>query len=167
VQHQLAVLGASWAAVAVLIGDEPVQYWDVERNEAFLEKYLPLTRDFWACVQRREPPAATSASLETLRRLYPTVEPTVVELPAEASAWHRQRVEGDTLEKKGKALREDATAKLLTALGAAEVGRLPGQDLSYVRTVVSREAYMVKASSYVKLSTRAARLPRREKGNGS
>src|SRR4029434_2925762 len=78
---------------------------------------------------------------------------------AEATLWHRQRLEGDTLEKRGKAMREEATAKLLAALGPAEVGRLPGVDLTYVRTVVARESYVVNASSYVTLSTRTARLP--------
>src|SRR4029434_5908294 len=68
VQHQLAVLGASWAAVAVLIGDEPIITWDVERNEAFLAAYLETARVFWGTAQRREPPPATSASLETLTR---------------------------------------------------------------------------------------------------
>jgi len=167
VQHQLLVLGASWAAVAVLIGDDPILTWDVERNEDFLAAYLERTRAFWACVQRREPPEAGAASLDTLRRLYPTVEPATIDLPPEATHWHRERLEGDTLEKRGKAMREAATAKLLAALGPAEVGRLPGVDLSYVRTVVDRDSYVVKATSYVKLSTRTARLPRRDKGTAA
>jgi putative phage-type endonuclease len=151
VQHQLLVLGAQWAAVAVLIGDEPIRTWDVARDEAFLAVYLTHAAAFWAAVEARTPPPAAGASLDTLRRLYPTVEPVTIDLPAEAAAWHRARVEGDALITRGAAMRDDATAQLLGAMGAAEVGRVPGEDVAYKRQIVNRGPYEVKATQYVQL----------------
>jgi putative phage-type endonuclease len=161
VQHQLLCLGAAWAAVAVLIGDEPIQTWDVPRDDAFLAVYVTHARAFWTAVERREPPPAAAASLDTLKRLYPTVERRTIDLPAEAAAWHRQRVEGEALEARGKAMKNDATAQLLGAMGAAEVGRVPGEDVNYTRQVIKRAGYVVKESEYVQLRATRPRLPRR------
>jgi putative phage-type endonuclease len=151
VQHQLLVLGAQYAAVAVLIGDEPILTWDVPRDDAFLAVYLTHAAAFWQAVERREPPPAAGASLDTLRRLYPSVEPVTIDLPPAAAQWHRERLEGQALIDRGTALRDDATAQLLGAMGAAEVGRVPGEDVSYKRSVISRAAYEVKATQYVQL----------------
>lgn len=161
VQHQLLVLGASWAAIAVLIGDDPILTWDVTRDDAFLAVYVAHARAFWQAVERREPPPAAAASLDTLKRLYPTVEPTTIDLPPVAAEWHRQRVEGEALITRGQNLRDDATAQLLGAMGSAECARIPGEDIAYTRKVINRASYVVKESQYVQLRASRPMMLRR------
>ena len=162
VQHQLAVLAdAQWAAIAVLIGDEPILTWEVARDEAFIAVYLKHARAFWEAVERREPPPAAAASLDTLKRLYPTVEPVTVDLPPVAAEWHRQRVEGEALITRGQNLRDDATAQLLGAMGSAECARVPGEDIAYTRKVINRSSYVVKESQYVQLRASRPMMLRR------
>jgi predicted phage-related endonuclease len=150
VHQQMFVLGVAWSVVAVLVDGE-IRAWDVPRNDAFLEAYLPHARAFWQSVQRREPPVATGACVEALKRLYPTVEPVTIDLPAEAGAWHRDLEEGKALEARGKELQNDAKAQILGAMGAAQYGRVPGTDVAYRRQIVRRPGHVVKDTEYTEL----------------
>lgn len=159
VQHQLLCLGTDfrWAAVGALLGDTFVAY-DVERNQNFIDSWITRARTFWGAVERREPPAATHASLDTLKVLYPTVrERVTVELPAESLSWDRALAEAEVEVKRWTAVRDEKKALFLQALGEAEAGVLPDGTARFVRSVVERKEYHVAAGSYVALKRKAVK----------
>ncbi len=47
VQHYLAILGYEKCYVAVLIGGNQFKYYEVQRDEAFIEQLINAERDFW------------------------------------------------------------------------------------------------------------------------
>jgi putative phage-type endonuclease len=155
VAAQMAVLGAAWAAVAALIGGTRLVTYDVERNDSFInETWIPRALAFWGYVERREIPPAEKVSLEVLKQLYPTVAPRTIELPRAALSWHEQYTEAGSEVRRWEAVRDDAKARILGAMGDAEVAHVPETLVRYTRTVVNVKEKVIPASSYVRLGVK-------------
>lgn len=56
VQHYMAVLGMAVADVAVLIGGSDFRLYEVPADRELQQMLIDAEADFWACVQRGEPP---------------------------------------------------------------------------------------------------------------
>lgn len=89
VQHELAVTGRQWGAVAVLIGGNHMQHWDLERNEPFIAELEEECQAFWASVESRDPPPLDEhpATLDALKRMHPLDNGETTELGAEVAEW--------------------------------------------------------------------------------
>ncbi len=129
-QHEMAATGCSWGALVCLcMGYAPkLRYWEVARDDAFIEKLLAQEAVFWKRVQDQDPPPPFSPEDQAnwLRRFYPVSEVLTVTLPSElvgvdaalAAIRARKKVmetEETELENRIKAVMADA-----------EVGLLPG-----------------------------------------
>ena len=82
VMHQLAVTGKQAADVAVLLGGQELQVFRIIRDEELIAQLIALERQFWAYVERDQPPSADgsdSADL-ALRCLYPQDKGTTLDL---------------------------------------------------------------------------------------
>lgn len=148
VQHQLAVTGWQWAAVAVLIGGSEFRRFVVPRHEGFIAKLLVAEHAFMECLKAKELPTidASEKTREALRALYPKETPgLVVNLPGEAVDWDRERLEAIAAVKHWEESKRGAENKLLAALGEAETGVLPNGTV-YTYRASGRAGYTVPPS---------------------
>jgi putative phage-type endonuclease len=145
VQHQLAVTGWPWAAVAVLLAGRTFKRFVVERHEAFIAKLCIAEVAFMERLQTQTPPEvdASEATRAVLRALYPREEPgLVVNLPGQAVEWDTQRLEAQAELKKWATVKDLAENQLKAALGEAEFGVLPN-GTSYTYKASERAGYVV------------------------
>jgi len=147
-QHQLAVMDWQWGSIAVLIGGQRFRYFDVERNDAFIEAMIATEAAFWQRLEEQNPPPVdgSDSARDLLKRLYPKETPglTVV-LPGEATDWAARRLEGIALGKQGEAMRTAAENRIKQAIGEAEVGVLSdGSQFTWRAT--ERAGYVVQAT---------------------
>ena len=72
-QHQLAVTGHQWGAVAALVGGNDLRIWEYQARPRSFAESEKRVRAFWQSIREgREPPVDGSASTaETLAALYP------------------------------------------------------------------------------------------------
>ena len=132
VQHALAVVGARWGSIAVLVGGQRLLWADIERHDGFIARLIEQERAFWERLQAKEPPSVddSKATTAVLKALYPTETPgLVVNLPGEAIDWdaaiQAAKVEIKAAETK-KRLHENL---LRAAIGEAEAGALSNGTL--------------------------------------
>lgn len=152
VQHQLAVTGFQWGSLAVLIGGNKFRWFDVARNDRFIDAMLAKEAAFWHHVQAGQPPEpdGSASSAKALELLYPTDDGETVALPPEAVEWDRRieeiRTQAKALEEEERALKD----RIKAAIGGASYGALPGGG-RYSWKTIERAAHEVKASSFRQL----------------
>lgn len=83
VQHEMFVTGLAWSAVVICeFPSRRVRWIDVEAHGEFQAMLVELEAEFWARVQRREPPDidGSASSARALHRLFPEDHGEVVRL---------------------------------------------------------------------------------------
>lgn len=154
VQHQLAVLGLARAYLAVLIGGNDFRWYPIARHEALIGEIVRITRDFWARVQRRDPPPEDWSHPETPRLLELLHKPSP-DAPAVEFDAHSQMIVDHFCalsEQIGELERERSKerSRIYRLMGEAVLATLPdGRRVE--RKVVNVKPHHVKESSYVRL----------------
>lgn len=149
VQTEMAVTNASWATLVVLIGGQKLRYFDVARNDRFIEAMLPTLQEFWAAVQANEP-VAVDGSLATARvlaKLYPEDNEEVIQLPPEAEEWTATIEQAKAAIKAAEETKTEAENFLKAALGNAAIGLLADGSKWAWRTQ-SRKGYVVEPTTF-------------------
>lgn len=146
IQGQMAVTGAEFAAVAVLIGGNEFKWAIAERNQRFIDAMLEKLEKFWEMVVNDEMPEPTAADNKLMGTLLgPEEHGEVVAFDHDFievdEELERVKEEIKELEKKKNALE----AKIKKALGKAERGLLPTGG-SYSFKTVKRDGYTVQPS---------------------
>ena len=127
-QHQLAVTGLGWGSFAALVMGCEFVWCDVQRDEEFITRTLvPACEAFWKRVENGGPtPAAdpSQATLDALKRIYPTDNGGTVDLPAHFCDldMERQKIAAELAELEGRKRGIDNEVK--AAIGDASVGLL-------------------------------------------
>jgi len=149
VQHQLAVTGRSWAAIAVLVMQTGTLMPAIIRRPipAVISEIELKVQMFWESVKakRRPEPTGTDAELSIMRLIWPAREPRkIVEIPdddlnTEASLYRYASEQLAGFERQKTA----SKAKLLAAAEDAELLKIPGFNVNvkqdkrgYVRMTV-------------------------------
>lgn len=154
VQHEMAVTGAAWASVVVLIGGRSIKWFDVVPNPGFVAVMLEREAEFWRHVVERVQPrvdehdaAIGRKSLgKALAKLYGDDNGEAVLLGEEAIAWD-ERLRAIKAEQKAlEAERETLEALIVDRIGSASVGMLPN-GRAYSWKSWSRNGYTVGPSS--------------------
>ena len=148
VQHQLAVTGWQWAAVAVLLGGREFRRFVVQRHDTFIGKLLDAEDAFMALLRTKTPPAidGSTDTRDLLRALYPKEQAgLVVNLPGEAVDWDSERLQAMADRKAAEERQRAAENQLLAALGEAETGVLPN-GVSFTYKATERAGYTVAPS---------------------
>lgn len=159
VHQEMAVTGLEVADIPVLFGAHDFRVYTVERNEQLIRDLITIEGDFWALVERREPPEVdwqhpdTPKLLEHLHRPDPAV---TVSLDGNAALlWEDYEMRGKALRELEKQ-REEVKARIVEALGGAGVGLLPdGRQL--LRSQVCVKERVAKAYEYYQLRCKKAR----------
>jgi len=127
-QQQMAVTGAKRVHLFCMTGFEDSWHGVVERNDRLIDLIIARTREFWAMVEARTPPLpdwSKASDLEAIARLYPVDVGKVLRMPDRmAAAWmQRQRLEQRA--KRLSARADKLKAKVLHAMGDAEIAFHP------------------------------------------
>jgi len=156
-QAQLVVAGYSWGTLAVMPWGQPVEHWDMERNADFCALMVERLTQFWQRVKDGNPPATdgTPRTREALKAVYAKVVPEkIVRLPDVAVQWDAEIEECKAEIKRLEERKRAAEAHLITALGDAQSGLLPGGgSWSYAET--RRDGYTVEPTTFRQLRRRA------------
>ncbi len=136
VQHQLAVTGRKWAAIAVLVMQTGTIMPAIIRrpSQQIINQIEREVLDFWDSIRaaKAPEPTGTDRELAILREIWPTTLSRKVvaigdpDLNTEASLYRWATSELAGMERQQKA----SKAKLLAAAEDAELMRVPGFDVS-------------------------------------
>lgn len=146
VQHEIAVSGARWGALAVLLGGQRFRHYEIERNDAFLTALIDREADFWQRLMTKEPPPVdgSDAARELLRRLYPReTAGLVVNLAADVIEWDAALQEAKRLKRLNEGLITEYENKIKAAMGEAETGVLTN-GISFTWKASQRKGYTVE-----------------------
>jgi len=160
VQHQLACTGLTWGTLCVLIGGQKMIWFDVQRNDRFIDAMIEKEAFFWTQVINKIPPEpdGSIATTEVLKRLYPKDDGEIIALHESLVQWDEKLQAAKVTIKEAEAIKSEAQNKLKAAIGTATVGVLPdGSQYSYKRQTTKRPARPASESSYRVLRRKAAK----------
>jgi putative phage-type endonuclease len=145
-QHQMAVMGWAWGSLAVLIGGQRFLWTDIERNDRFIAILLEREEEFWARIQRLDPPAPDATSKDLLGKLYPKDDGASASLPPEAVEWDARLVEAKAQLTHWTMVKDDAESLLKGSIGEATYGVLVN-GTRYSWKASDRKGYTVEPST--------------------
>lgn len=150
VHHQMIVADQAEADVAALIGGDDFRIYTVHRSKGLAERIIAIEEDFWARVERREPPEPdwTHAATPDLILAVAGLDPAqTIALGDEALQWAREYSAISDELRDGAKHKENLKARLIHAMGEAATARLPDGTI-VCRSLVERAGYTVEATSY-------------------
>jgi len=152
VQHEMAATGFNWASIAVLMGGNTFFYFDVPRDQTFIDAMIAEEYAFWQCVETGTPPAPSGAEDDgrILASLYGVKSGSSITLGADALALHEQLTAAKEAEKEAKKVIDLSKQLLLSMMGEAELAVLPDGS-GYKRTERFRDGYTVQPTSFTEL----------------
>jgi putative phage-type endonuclease len=127
VQHQLAVTGLAWGAIAVLIGGNTFLHYDIPREEAFIEGLIEKEQLFWerTCRGEAPDPDESKSAAEALGLIYNDPVAKRIALPASLLDWDAQLERGRKQIEEGETLETEASNYIKQALGNNLEGVMP------------------------------------------
>lgn len=146
---QMLVLDAPTGFAAALVGGQRLFLHQIERDPILDQQIAQAVKDFWALVINEEPPDLDASDLAEIKEAHPDVSDEIRELDAaqESLIVSLQDAKAEIARlSKRKAQLE---AELLQWLGDA--GKARGTRWEVSRKRISKEAYQVKANSYVEM----------------
>ena len=148
-QHEMAVCGADWGSLVVLIGGQQMKWWDVERDAGFCVTLKSIEKSFMGLIERREPPEidGSESTTATVKKMHPRDNGDEVALPVEMFdvALELELVKA---ERKAAEDREAGLAnQLRAAIGDATFGRLVDGTRYSLKTRTTEDR-MVRGSTY-------------------
>lgn len=170
VQHQLACIGRTWAAIGVLVGGNRLELLIREKDEDVNLAIAKKCERFWADLAKGVlPPVELPADAEIIGKLYRYAEPgKVMDAPdrADLAALCAEYKAAAEAAKQAEDIKKSARAKLLMEIGDHEKVLLPGYTISAgvvaeTEITYTREAYRnfrvtaVKAKDEKKSAKRA------------
>ncbi len=144
--HQLAVTGRPYGYIVALIGGQKLVHYRVERDEDIIATIVEQLSQFWDHVERKTPPLLRSEDLETLKKIYPSVNRESVELGEKAEPLVRDFIYWREREGDARKLKETAQARLQLMLQDAERAQVGQWEVSWKQQ--KRKAYPVKESNF-------------------
>lgn len=144
-QQEMAVMNYGWSTLVVLIGGQKLRYFDIDRNQAFIDALIPKLQNFWELVQSGESPDVDSsmATAKILARLHPDDSGETIILPQEAADWTETIASCESQIKSLEEMVTGAKNNLKAALGDATFGVLPDGSMWSWKTQ-SVSGYVVK-----------------------
>jgi predicted phage-related endonuclease len=162
VQIEVACYGASWGALAGLVGPGPLDVTDHPRNDSFLAAALPKLEEFWFRVQRRQPPPADAlpGTTAAIKKLWADEDGTTVALDMETQAMVLELELARDAAAKNEKRTQGIENELRRRLGSASFGALADGSFLTARET-HRSGYTVEPTTYRALRRWWPRLKRR------
>lgn len=152
--HYMSVLSyEAWDLAVFILPTRDFRIYTIPRDDHLIAYMVQIETDFWAAVQRREPPLPDFAHAKTadlLKRMYPGTNGQTVPLPADINHWHAVRLAAKETIKAQEAVVNEAENRIRAAMGECAIGLLPDGS-AYVRKETKRAAFAVEATSFMAL----------------
>lgn len=151
-QHQMKVMGAEVADVAVLVGGSDFRLYEVARSDSVIDHLVEIERELWGRVRDRRPPSPDwqhPTTPDLLRMLHtPADHLAGLIATAEQAKWAEEYVRLGNESRDADAARKLLRARLEEAMG--DHPRLNLDDGSSIRRkVVQRKGYAVEPTAYI------------------
>ena len=134
VQHEMAVLNAQRTILIVCFGGNRLRWYDVERNDRFINAMIPKLSGFWTLVETKEPPPidGSDVTLNTIKRLHPNDNGKAVDLSLDDTMqlWSDALQDAKANIKADEAREKEASAQLRSAIGGSTYAILPHESYS-------------------------------------
>ena len=148
-QHEMAVVGAAYSDLVVLVGGNSLKVFPMERDERFLAQLIPALAEFWKLVETKQPPEidGTEATTAAIKAIYPEDDGETVVLPEESQAWTDELLEFRAKVKDLEGLIANRENAIKAAIGTGSYGLLPdGSRWSWKQQ--TRAAHVVAESTF-------------------
>jgi len=131
VQHYMAVTNMPVTYVAALFRGEKFTYYEIPRDDAYIERLVNLEGEFWESVQKQLQPDidGSEATYNAVRKQYEAEAGLGVELSADVAQLIEERAQAKALLETYEAQVREAESKIMTALGQAEFGTIAGKSV--------------------------------------
>lgn len=148
-QHEMACVNAQWTTLCVLFGGQRMSWYDIDRNDRFIEALIPQLDAFWDKVILQQPPEVdgSQATRDALARLYPDDTGESVPLPLDAIDWDIQLQGIKAKERELKGQRTLLENRLWQSMGNAAYGVLP-DGTRYSLKSQTRKSYEVAETTF-------------------
>ena len=163
VQHYMAVTGMPVTYVAALFNGEEFTYFEIPRDDKYIDRLVNLEGEFWQSVQKQLQPDidGSEATYNAVRKQYDAESGLSVELSADVAQLIEERAQAKALVDQYEEMVREAESKIMTALGQAEVGTIAGksvvtwksQSRSSVDAKALKEAHPEIAKQFMKESS--------------
>lgn len=146
-QQELHCTGYEWGTLCVLIGGQRIRWFDIQRNDRFIDAMLPQLDRFWSMVQSKTPPEVDDsiATTEVLDRLHPDDTGRMIILPPEAAGWTADIEHANKLIRDAQRVKQLATNRLKAAIGDATYGLFLDNPTRWVWKTENRRRRVVDA----------------------
>ena len=157
VQHEMEVMGKDWATLCVIIGGQSFKWFDIERNDRFIDALIQAEEKFWKLVESGTPPDVdfTESCARAIAKLHPLDNGEAIVMPAEAAQWDTELTDVKVRLKELEGTKRELESHIKAAIGDNTIGVLPDGS-QYTWKTQTRGAYEVKDCTY--------RVLRRSKG---
>ncbi len=137
----MALAGAAWGVIAVLVGGNHLVFYEVERRESTIEMIRDGVREFWRHVEDNEAPAPDfERDSAVVAKLYAAVtEGKTVDLSGNnrATELTHTYINAAAAETEACKLKEGARAELLTLVGDAKLALVDGYKINSIAVSAS------------------------------
>lgn len=137
-QQQMGVLGLSVCDIPVL-ADAKISIYTINRNDEIITQIISAERELEERIINGDPPEPSyehAGTLKLLQQMYGFDVGEVVELDRDLAAlWRINQRHAEKI-KDLKKIQDEIKARILHAMGSAEIGRFEGEEFELKRTVV-------------------------------
>lgn len=154
-QHEMEVMGYSRGTLAVIIGGQSFDWFDIERNDKFIAALKVAEAEFWQLVESDTPPAVDSSlsCAKAIAKLHPDDNGEVIVLPAEATGWANDLDSAKSRIKEMEEVKRENENRIKAAIGDNTIGVLPDGS-QFTWKTQTRAAHEVKESKFRVLRTK-------------
>lgn len=139
--HYMAVTGADYWYIAVLIGGNKGKWKRIERNEEDIKTLIEAEKEFWEMIQTKTPPPVdgSKSCTDTLTERFSQSNGETVELPEEADSLIARITEDEAIAKTLEKQIDMNKNKLKEMMGEAEIGTVGSYKVTW-KTTAGRES---------------------------
>lgn len=131
VQHYMAVTNLGVAYVAALFGGEEFTWFEVPRNDQYIDRLVNEEAAFWEAVTKAVEPDidGSEATYNAIRKSYDALQGKSVELPANVNELIEWRASAKELVGQYEKEVREAESKIMEALKDADTGTINGKTV--------------------------------------
>lgn len=163
VQHYMAVTNLEMTYVAALFGGEQFKFFEVPRDDNYINSMMDAEAEFWNDVITAQAPKidGSEATYDAIRKSYQAEQGKTIELQPDVLQLIEQRAAAKVLVSKFEQEVREAESQIMEALKDAEIGTVDGksvvtwksQSRSSVDTKALKEAHPDIAEQFTKSSS--------------
>lgn len=150
-QHNMLVTELKVTDLNVLIGGNEMHTYVIGADPVVQKRIIEAEAAFWGHVVRREPPPidfTRKDAIEVVKAMYPGTNGEILEATGEMIECRTTRENATELVKANTAVADEMKARMLAFMGEATFLRF-GDGYQFRRKLISKDAYQVRASSYM------------------